>query len=283
MQDPHSQTGTHGCLTRHLIFTIFGVAKGLWDLLLCLPPLVLPMLHMGSSAGTAHKGFEPTAGVSNRNSPLAGFPGLPYGSRCLEFELWAEPGGKSSGWLCHPSNVPAKQGSAAKRNFIPPSPASTRQLRLEHPGSDPTPRPAGDALSAFLLPCVPRLPPPSRLEGRELWGCAPHRPGCAFRRWLGAPRRAPQHRVMEGSHTWQPAAGFPTHCTSAVQSPEREQCRTVGPGHAAGSFFERFRVKKKKRVHAHTQPASPTSVCAIVQSSRAQCTISYFTRRRIGI
>lgn len=49
------------------------------------------------SAGTACKELNPTAGGSNCNSPLAGFPGLPYGSRCLEFEPWAEPGGKSSG------------------------------------------------------------------------------------------------------------------------------------------------------------------------------------------
>lgn len=168
--------------------------------------------------------------------------------------------------------MPAKQGSAARRNVIPPGPASAQQLRSEHWGSVPTPRPASDALSAFLLPCLPRLPPPSWLEGRELWGCAPHRPGCAFRRWLGAPRHALQHRVMEGNHTWQPAAGFLTHCTRAVQSPEREQCRTVGWGHAAGSFFERFRVKKKG---SRTHTASSSNIC-LCHSSVLTCTMHHF-------
>lgn len=65
VQDPHSQMGTHACLTRYLIFCNFGVAKGLWDLLSCLPPLALPVLHMSAQeplAGglRAHcRGFKP--------------------------------------------------------------------------------------------------------------------------------------------------------------------------------------------------------------------------------
>lgn len=183
---------THGCLTWHLIFCNFGVTKGLWDLLSCLLPLALPMLCMVVQ-GIACRGLEPTAGGSTRDSSLARFPELPYGSRCLEFEPRAEPGVESSGWLCHPSNVPAKQGSAVRRNVILTGPASGQQLRAEQRGSCWTPWPAGDSLSAFLLTCLPRPLPPSWLEGRELRGCALRRCGCAFS------SRARPHRGTPGS------------------------------------------------------------------------------------
>lgn len=113
------------------------------------------------SAGSAVRGFGPTAGGSKCDSPLARFPELPYGSRCPEFEPWAALGVERSGWLCHPSNVPAKQGSAVRRNVIPTSPSSAQQLRSEQRGSYWTPRPAGNPLMVFLLPCLPNLLPPS--------------------------------------------------------------------------------------------------------------------------
>lgn len=179
VQDPHFQLGTHGCLTRHLIFLQFWGSQGAAGPAVLLATPCTPRAAHGGT-GTACRGFETTAEGSDHNSPLAGFPGLPYGSRCPEFELWAEPGVKSSGWLCHPSNVPAKQGSAARRNVIPTGPASAQQLRSELRGSCRTPRPASDSLSALLLPCLPRLPPPSWLEGRELRECALRGCGCAF-------------------------------------------------------------------------------------------------------
>lgn len=178
-QDPHFQLGTHGCLTRHLIFLQFWHSQGAAGPAVLLATPCTPRAAHGGT-GTACRGFETTAEGPDHNSPLAGFPGLPYGSRCPEFEPWAEPGVKSSGWLRHPSNVPAKQGSAARRNVIPTGPAGAQQLRSEPRGSCRTPRPASDSLSALLLPCRPRLPPPSWLEGRELWECALRGCGCAF-------------------------------------------------------------------------------------------------------
>lgn len=127
--------------------------------------------------GTTCSGFELAARGSDCPSPLARFPELPYGSRCLEFEPRAQPGVRSLGCLCHPSNVCAKQGSAARRNVIPAGPVSAQQPRSEQRGSCQTPPPASHSLSAFLLPCLARLLPPCWLEGRELWGSAPS--GCS--------------------------------------------------------------------------------------------------------
>lgn len=108
-----------------------------------------------------------------------------------------------------------------RRNVIPIEPPSAQQLRSEQRGSYRTPRPAGNPLMVFLLPCLPNLLPPSWLKGRELWGCAlcccsrafsstvslhsgtsgcrgaalaPHTEEC-----LGAPWQSPQHWVMADS------------------------------------------------------------------------------------
>jgi len=151
-------------------------------------------------AGTACGGLEPTAGGSNRGSPSAGFPELPYGSRCLEFELRAEPGVESSGRLCHPSNVPAKQGSAARRNTIPTGPARAQQPRSEPRGSSWTPRPASNSPSAFLLLC---LPDGSLPAGWKAGSCGDglHGHGCATAAGPGCVVAPPAARDSGGG--WQ--------------------------------------------------------------------------------
>lgn len=136
----------HPWVSQHALqFCSSGDAQALWDLLSYLPPLALPMWQCKN----CYRGFDPTAGSSSCDSLLAGLPELPYGSRCLESEPWAELGVERLGWLCHPSNVPAKQGSAARRNVILMGPANAQQLRSEQRGSCQSPWTAGNSLLAF--------------------------------------------------------------------------------------------------------------------------------------
>lgn len=106
-----------------------------------------------------------------------------------------------------------------RRNVIPTSPLSAQQLRSEQRGSYWTPRPAGNPLTVFLLPCLPNLLPPSWLKGRELHNTR----SCAFS------SRASLHSGTPGSnggalalYTEECPGALPYIC--AVAQPSHAQC-----------------------------------------------------------
>lgn len=105
VQDPHSQTGTNGCLTRYLIFTIFGVDKGLWDLLSCLPPLALPVLHMAVQEPLARSSV-PLLGVQTAPAPWPGFLGCLMAAGALNLSRGLSRAARARGDSAIPAMCP---------------------------------------------------------------------------------------------------------------------------------------------------------------------------------
>lgn len=156
-----------------------------------------------------------------------------------------------------------------RRNVIPTSPLRAQQLRSEQRGSYWTPRPAGNPLTVFLLPCLPNLLPPSWLKGRELHNTC----SCAFS------SRGSLHSGTSGSnggalalHTEQCPGAFPQSPQHRVMA---DSCRTPHTLHQC--------CAKPARGHWRAvglgQPAALPYICAVAQPSPTQCTISWFADR----
>lgn len=213
-------------------FCNFGLAKGLWDLLSCLPPHVLPLWYMVAQEPLAG-GSSPLPGVQTATAPWLGFPSCLMAAGALNLSRGPSWVLRAGGGSAIPAMCPLsrdQQGGETLNQHTLRVLRSRGQSRGEAAGP-PARRQFPGGISAALLP---GLQPPSLQEGRELRGCAPRLQLCLQRqgqaaRWhlqqhRGTPAPhteewpgAPGQRVMEGTHSWQAAVGLLAGCTGAVQ------------------------------------------------------------------
>lgn len=86
-------------------FCNFGVARGLWDLLSCLPPLALPVLCMVAQEPLAG-GLSPLPGVQTATAPWPGFPSCLMAAGALNLSRGPSQASRARGVSAIPAMYP---------------------------------------------------------------------------------------------------------------------------------------------------------------------------------